>query len=274
MHKTTPLNALHRASGARMVDFGGFDMPLHYGSQVDEHHAVRRDAGMFDVSHMRVVDIGGDAARAFLRRALANDVAKLTIPGKALYSCLLREDGGVLDDLIAYFLRDDFFRLVVNAATADKDIAWLTALAAKEFPGLRITPRADLAIVAVQGPNARAKVWRAVPETESAAALKPFQAIGVATAMQAHLRTRMDSIAIMKSIGGRSGQVVTIYALQTILLGLTGGICGVGVGYAIQGVFPALIERFLQIRPDKVLTCCTKMLMSIRVPPALLVQAR
>jgi aminomethyltransferase len=101
VHKTTPLNALHRASGARMVDFGGFDMPLHYGSQIDEHHAVRRDAGMFDVSHMRVVDVEGDVARAFLRRALANDVAKLTIPGKALYSCLLREDGGVLDDLIA-----------------------------------------------------------------------------------------------------------------------------------------------------------------------------
>ena len=182
MLKTTPLNAVHRASGARMVDFGGFDMPLHYGSQVDEHHAVRRDAGMFDVSHMRVVDVDGDAARAFLRRALANDVAKLAIPGKALYSCLLREDGGVLDDLIPYFLREDRFRLVVNAATADKDVAWLTALAAREFPGVRIAPRADLAIVAVQGPNARAKVWRSVPESETAtAALKPFHAVRVAT---------------------------------------------------------------------------------------------
>ena len=184
MHKTTPLNALHRASGARMVDFGGFDMPLHYGSQVDEHHAVRRDAGMFDVSHMRVVDIQGDAARAFLRRALANDVAKLTIPGKALYSCLLREDGGVLDDLIVYFLRDHFFRLVVNAATAEKDIAWLAALAAREFPGVRTAPRADLAIIAVQGPSARAKAWRAIPEAETAtAALKPFQAAGVTTSV-------------------------------------------------------------------------------------------
>ncbi|HKU88033.1 MAG TPA: glycine cleavage system aminomethyltransferase GcvT [Casimicrobiaceae bacterium] len=182
MLRITPLNAVHRASGARMVDFGGYDMPLHYGSQVDEHHAVRRDAGMFDVSHMRVVDVEGNAARDFLRRALANDVAKLTIPGKALYSCLLREDGGVLDDLIAYLLRDDFFRLVVNAATAEKDIGWLTALAAKEFPGVRITPRADLAIIAVQGRNARAKTWRAIPETESAtAALKPFQATSVAT---------------------------------------------------------------------------------------------
>jgi aminomethyltransferase len=184
VHQTTPLNALHRASGARMVDFGGFDMPLHYGSQVDEHHAVRRDAGMFDVSHMRVVDIQGDASRPFLRRALANDVAKLTIPGKALYSCLLRDDGGVLDDLIAYFLREDFFRLVVNAATAGKDIAWLAALATREFPGVRITPRADLAIIAVQGPSARAKAWQAIPEAETAtAALKPFQAASVATSV-------------------------------------------------------------------------------------------
>ena len=155
---------MHRAAGARMVDFGGWDMPVNYGSQIDEHHAVRRDAGMFDVSHMRVVDLDGDGARAatFLRYALANNVDKLKDPGKALYSCLLRDDGGVLDDLIVYFLREDFFRLVVNAATADKDVAWLTALAANARPpGLTITPRADLAMIAVQGPAAREKVWRA-----------------------------------------------------------------------------------------------------------------
>ena len=134
MPKATSLNAIHRAAGARMVDFGGWDMPVNYGSQIDEHHAVRRDAGMFDVSHMRVVDIHGAPAAAprdFLRYALANNVDKLKTPGKALYSCLLADDGGVLDDLIVYFLREDFFRLVVNAATADKDIAWLTALAAR-----------------------------------------------------------------------------------------------------------------------------------------------
>jgi aminomethyltransferase len=184
--KTTPLNALHRESGARMVDFGGFDMPVNYGSQIDEHHAVRRDAGMFDVSHMRVVDLHGDAAgggpRAFLRYALANNVDKLTVPGKALYSCLLREDGGVLDDLIVYFLREDFFRLVVNAATADKDIDWLTKLAAERAPRVSIVPRADLAMIAVQGPAARAKVWRAVAESEAAtASLKPFNAVTVAS---------------------------------------------------------------------------------------------
>jgi aminomethyltransferase len=164
-----------------MVDFGGYDMPLHYGSQIDEHHAVRNDAGMFDVSHMRVVDLHGEP-RPFLSHALANDVAKLTVPGKALYSCLLRDDGGVLDDLIVYFLRDDCFRLVVNAATADKDIAWLHALAAKHAPGLRIAPRDDLAMIAVQGPHAREKVWRALPGSETATReLKPFSAASFTT---------------------------------------------------------------------------------------------
>ena len=116
MLNTTPLNAVHRSLGARMVDFGGWDMPVNYGSQIDEHHAVRSSAGMFDVSHMRVVDLVGDGARDFLRYALANNIDKLTTPGKALYSCLLRDDGGVLDDLIVYFLREDFFRLVVCRA--------------------------------------------------------------------------------------------------------------------------------------------------------------
>src|SRR5262249_36017312 len=103
MLKQTPPNAAPRAAGAKMVDFGGWDMPVHYGSQIEEHHAVRKDCGMFDVSHMLVVDIEGSGARSFLRRALANDVDKLKAPGKALYSCLLNEQGGVIDDLIAYF---------------------------------------------------------------------------------------------------------------------------------------------------------------------------
>ena len=142
MPKTTPLNALHRASGARMVDFGGWDMPVHYGSQVEEHHAVRRDAGMFDVSHMRIVDIEGAGAGAFLRTALANDVARLTQPGKALYSCLLNESAGVVDDLIAYYFRADWYRLVVNAATAAKDLAWLGKLRADSGAAVLIAPRA------------------------------------------------------------------------------------------------------------------------------------
>jgi aminomethyltransferase len=173
----TPLNAVHRASGAKMVDFGGWDMPLSYGSQIEEHHAVRRDAGMFDVSHMLAVDLAGADARAFLRYALANNVDKLAVPGKALYSCLLNPAGGVLDDLIAYFLREDAFRIVVNAATADKDLAWLTALSAQRGAALALTPRRDLAMIAVQGPNARDKLWQALPGSQAAsAALKPFVA--------------------------------------------------------------------------------------------------
>jgi len=177
--KQTPLNATHRAAGARMVDFGGWDMPVNYGSQIDEHHAVRHDAGMFDVSHMRAVDLEGSGARDFLRRALANNVDKLKDPGKALYSCLLAPDGGVLDDLIVYFLREDFFRIVVNAGTAEKDIAWFRKLIAEYAPHLKLTPRDDLAMIAVQGPNARAKVWQALPGSEAASAgLKPF--VGIA----------------------------------------------------------------------------------------------
>jgi aminomethyltransferase len=173
--KQTPLNATHRAAGARMVDFGGWDMPVNYGSQIDEHHAVRRDAGMFDVSHMRAVDLKGTGARDFLRFALANNVDKLKDAGKALYSCLLAPDGGVLDDLIVYFLREDFFRIVVNAGTSDKDIAWFRKLIAEHAPHLSLTPREDLAMIAVQGPNARTKVWQALQGTEAAtAALKPF----------------------------------------------------------------------------------------------------
>jgi aminomethyltransferase len=126
MGDKTPLHGEHERLGARIVDFGGWDMPLHYGSQVEEHHAVRSDAGLFDVSHMTVVDLAGEGAGQWLRRLLANDVARLQAPGKALYSCMLNEDGGVIDDLIVYFLGTDAYRMVVNAATRAKDLAWLT----------------------------------------------------------------------------------------------------------------------------------------------------
>jgi len=149
----TPLHDVHVAAGARMVDFGGWDMPVNYGSQIEEHHAVRRDAGMFDVSHMCVVDLRGARVRDYLRRLLANDVAKLTQPGKALYSCMLRENGGVIDDLIVYYLDDQWYRMVVNAGTRDKDLEWLRAHAGGY--GVSVEPRFDLAMIAVQGPNAR-----------------------------------------------------------------------------------------------------------------------
>jgi len=151
----TPLYETHVAAGARMVDFGGWDMPVNFGSQIEEHHGVRRDAGMFDVSHMCVVDLRGARVRDFLRRLLANDVAKLTESGKALYSCMLREHGGIIDDLIVYYLDDGWYRMVVNAGTRDKDIEWMRAQAGA-FE-VSVEPRFDLAMVAVQGPNARQK---------------------------------------------------------------------------------------------------------------------
>ncbi|WP_133618881.1 glycine cleavage system aminomethyltransferase GcvT [Hydromonas duriensis] len=175
--KQTVLHSTHLAAHARMVDFGGWDMPVNYGSQIEEHHAVRGDAGMFDVSHMRVVDITGDKTRDFLRYLLANNVDKLQISGKALYSCMLRPEGGVIDDLIVYYFSEDFFRLVVNAGTADKDIEWLNEQNAVGEFGLNINPRPDFALIAVQGPNARAKVWAAFPFTQAPSEqLKPFNA--------------------------------------------------------------------------------------------------
>jgi len=176
MTNKTVLNEAHRALGARMVDFGGWDMPINYGSQLDEHHQVRRDAGMFDVSHMTVVDLTGARTREFLRRLLANSVDKLKQPGKALYSCMLDERGGVIDDLIVYFLREDFFRVVVNASTRDKDLAWISAQAAPF--GVEVRERPELAMIAVQGPTARERVLGLLDpaDREKVAALGKFSA--------------------------------------------------------------------------------------------------
>ncbi len=170
MSQKTILNDSHRALGAKMVDFGGWDMPLSYGSQIEEHHAVRRDAGMFDVSHMTVVDLAGARTREFLRHLLANNVDKLKAPGKALYSCMLDETGGVIDDLIVYFLEEAFFRVVVNAATRDKDLAWIRSQAAAF--DVAVTERPELAMIAVQGPNARARVATLLSPEVAAKALK------------------------------------------------------------------------------------------------------
>ncbi len=176
MGEKTPLHGEHERLGARIVDFGGWDMPLHYGSQVEEHHAVRSDAGLFDVSHMTVVDLDGSAVRAWLQGLLANDVARLQAPGKALYSCMLNEDGGVIDDLIVYFLAEDRFRMVVNAATRAKDLAWLERQAAGR--GISVQERPELAMIAVQGPQARDKAAALLPADVRAAALAlaPFTA--------------------------------------------------------------------------------------------------
>lgn len=174
MGRQTPLFKLHQELGARIVDFGGWDMPVQYSSQIGEHHAVRRGAGVFDVSHMCVVDLKGPRVREFLRYLVANDVAKLKTPGKALYTCMLDERGGVLDDLIIYFLTESWFRVVVNAGTRDKDLAWIRRVAGSF--GIEVTERADLAMLAVQGPDARAKAAQLLKpaDAQAALALEPF----------------------------------------------------------------------------------------------------
>ena len=160
-----------------MVDFGGWDMPVNYGSQIDEHRAVRTDVGMFDVSHMLALDVEGAGARDFLRYVLANNVDRLKTPGKALYSCLLKPDGTVQDDLIVYFLHDDFFRLIVNAGTAEKDIEWFRERLRERQSAVTLTPRTDLAIIAVQGPNAARALPKALPSAAKlVSTLKPFHA--------------------------------------------------------------------------------------------------
>ncbi len=170
MGRQTPLFELHRELGARIVDFGGWDMPVQYSSQIGEHHAVRRAAGVFDVSHMCVIDLKGVRVRSFLRLLLANDVDKLVRPGKALYSCMLNEAGGVVDDLIVYYLSDSWFRLVVNAGTRDKDLAWIRAHA-REFD-LSVLERSELAMLAIQGPEARVKAAKLLSRVGAATALE------------------------------------------------------------------------------------------------------
>ena len=174
MGQRTPLYDLHLALGAKMVDFGGWDMPLHYGSQVEEHHEVRRDCGVFDVSHMTVIDITGVQAKEWLQYLLANDVERLNTPGRALYSAMLNEQGGVVDDMIVYLMPDGY-RLIVNAATRDQDLAWMQAQSLGY--AVQLLERPELALLAIQGPQARHKVAELVSQARSQVIqqLKPFE---------------------------------------------------------------------------------------------------
>ena len=174
MGQRTPLFDLHLALGAKLVDFGGWDMPLHYGSQVEEHHQVRKDCGIFDVSHMRVIDVSGSQAKAWLQYLLANDVDRLKQTGRALYSAMLDADGGIIDDMIVY-LTDSGYRLVVNAATGAKDLAWMQT----HLDGfdVQLNQRSELAMLAIQGPHARHKIAELVTQAraELIHQLKPFE---------------------------------------------------------------------------------------------------
>jgi aminomethyltransferase len=221
--KRTPLFETHLACGARMVDFGGWEMPVNYGSQVEEHHQVRRHAGMFDVSHMLNVDVTGLDARKLLQILIANNVDKLKQPGRALYTCMLNHEGGVIDDLIVYFRSDESFRIVVNAGTADKDVAWIERVIAAKQLSVAIRSRRDLAMIAVQGPKARELVWQVLPHIEAAtAALIPFSA-------------HMDGNAMYARTGytGEDGFEIVIPAIEAPALWMklkAAGVAPAGLG--------------------------------------------
>ena len=154
--RRTPLYSSHLAAGAKMVNFAGWEMPIHYGSQIEEHLAVRHDAGVFDVSHMGVIDLHGVQCSDFLRFLLANDIQKLDKPGRALYTCLLNEQGGILDDLIVYHQTEQWFRLIVNAGTLEKDLAWINSHASNYT--VEVVEQQNMVVLAIQGPNARQKI--------------------------------------------------------------------------------------------------------------------
>ncbi len=174
--KKTHLHQAHLDAGAKMVDFGGWDMPINYGSQIEEHHAVRQDKGMFDVSHMTIVDLVGPESEKFLLKILANDVRKLG-DGKALYSTMLNESGGIIDDLITYKRADNNYRIVVNAGTREKDLAWFE----KQINAFdaSITERPKVAMLAVQGPHAIEACLEVLPSdiSKKLASLKKFSCL-------------------------------------------------------------------------------------------------
>ena len=162
-----------------MVDFAGWDMPINYGSQIEEHNQVREHAGVFDVSHMTVVDIGGAQATEYLQYLLANDITKLDETGRALYSAMLNYEGGVIDDLIVY--RMSFgYRLVVNCATREKDLRWMEKQAANF--DISLHERSELAILAVHGPESIQRVCAVLAgeQADQIMALKNFRGIELA----------------------------------------------------------------------------------------------
>ena len=174
--KRTALYESHVEAGGKMVDFAGWELPIHYGSQLAEHEAVRSDAGMFDVSHMLVSEIQGADAKKWLQTLLANDAAKLGFVGKALYSPMLNDNGGVVDDLIVYRMNEEEtrYRIVSNAATRDKDAAQFAKIAGR-FGDVAIKRNDSVAMIAVQGPNALSKLSSALPDLGALSeGLKPF----------------------------------------------------------------------------------------------------
>ena len=222
MGSKTPLYDKHIDAGARVVDFGGWDMPLHYGSQKQEHHAVRNNAGVFDVSHMTIADLRGEGVRDFLRLLLANDVAKLQEPGKALYTAMLNETGGVIDDLIVYFMNESWFRLIVNAATREKDLVWIRRSA--KLYDVEVSECVGVAMIAVQGPDARELAALCIDDEwrEQALALKLF------TAMEAG-----DLFVARTGYTGEDGWEIVMPAAKAVAIWdqiLSAGVAPCGLG--------------------------------------------
>ena len=164
MLKRTCLFAAHQKLGAKLIDFGGWEMPVQYTSITDEHLTVRKAAGIFDISHMGEVTVSGPGAQDFLNRTLTNDVRKLT-PGQGQYTLMCNEQGGVIDDLYAYRLAPDAFFLIINASCIDTDVAWLKTQAAKFSGGhLSLTDASHhYAAIAVQGPKVRSFINTCIP---------------------------------------------------------------------------------------------------------------
>ena len=222
--KKTPLYQAHIDAGAKMVDFNGWSMPIAYGSQIEEHHTVRQDAGMFDVSHMLNVEIKGVEALAFLRYLLANDVSKIDgRQGRALYTCMLNEAGGVIDDLIIYYLGKDHWRLVVNAGCAESDVQWIQSQIQRTNLDVQLETLPELALLAVQGPNAREKVWEVRPQWREAAEFTPFNSGFVDT----------EVMIARTGYTGEDGLEITLPASEVVslwqdLLGAGVKPCGLG----------------------------------------------
>ncbi len=161
MLKTTPLNKVHRELGARMVDFGGWDMPVQYSGVIDEHLAVRKAAGIFDVSHMGEIEVRGKGALDYIQELTTNDASKL-VDGQVQYSAMCYENGGVVDDLTLYRFAEDRYLFCVNASNIEKDFAWMQGVLDKgEFPDVTLTNLSDsYAQLALQGPASDAILSR------------------------------------------------------------------------------------------------------------------
>lgn len=222
MEKSTPLYQQHLARGASIVPFAGWQMPLHYGSQIEEHHLVRNKVGVFDVSHMLAIEIQGLQATDFLRRLLANDIVKLSSPGEALYSCMLNEQAGIIDDLIVYRLGLDHYRCVVNAATAEKDTAWIQKQS-QSF-NVNILPRRDLALLAVQGPAT----------FQYLSAILPQKTVNVLQAMPPfHFLTAQEWVIARTGYTGEMGVEIMLPVHEVVAVWerlLAGGVSPIGLG--------------------------------------------